>query len=204
MQELQIFNSDHFGQLRTFWQDGICWFVSVDVCNCLGIKNSRDAVRRLDADEKGAVLIRTLGGQQTVTAVNEEGLYALVLSSRKREAKEFKRWITHDVIPAIRKTGSYSLVPQEQPLAISPKDMKALAKAVAKELQAQEHKALPSARRCIYINEIDAYKAKFIEEAVHGMEQLDTDNCSVVCSFITGLLNGIKKKALRLASLLTL
>jgi len=178
--------------------------VSVDVCNCLGIKNSRDAVRRLDADEKGAVLIRTLGGQQTVTAVNEEGLYALVLSSRKREAKEFKRWITHDVIPAIRKTGSYSLVPQEQPLAISPKDMKALAKAVAKELQAQEHKALPSARRCIYINEIDAYKAKFIEEAVHGMEQLDTDNCSVVCSFITGLLNGIKKKALRLASLLTL
>lgn len=202
MQELQIFNSEHFGQLRTFWENGVVWFVSVDVCNCLGIKNSRDAVRRLDADEKGAVLIRTLGGKQTVTAVNEEGLYALVLSSRKREAKEFKRWITHDVIPAIRKTGSYSMLPQEQPLAISPKDMKALAKAVAKELQAQEHKALPPARRCIYINEVDAYKAKFIEEAVHGMEQLNTDDCSVVCSFIGSLVRCVKEKALRLASLL--
>ena len=134
--------------------------------------------------------------------INESGLYALVLSSKLKTACEFKRWITHDVIPAIRKTGSYSMLPQEQPLAISPKDMKALAKAVAKELQAQEHKALPPARRCIYINEVDAYKAKFIEEAVHGMEQLNTDDCSVVCSFIGSLVRCVKEKALRIASLL--
>ena len=204
MNMLQVFECDDFGQIRTVNKDGCIWFVASDVCRALEIKNTSYALLRLGADEKGVVLNNTPGGKQTMSAINEQGLYALVLSSRKREAKEFKRWITHDVIPAIRKTGSYSLAPQEQPLAISPKDMKALAKAVAKELQAQEHKALPSARRCIYINEIDAYKAKFIEEAVHGMEQLDTDNCSVVCSFITSLLNGIKKKALRLASLLTL
>lgn len=82
-------------------------------------------------------------------------------------------------------------------------DVKALAKAVAKELQAQEHKALPTAKRCIYIDEVDAYKARFIEEAVHGMERLDTDSCSVVCSFIGGFLKGVKQKALRLAGLIT-
>lgn len=202
MNMLQVFECDDFGQIRTVNKSGCIWFVASDVCRALCINNSRQALTRIDIDEKGVIENDTLGGKQTMAAVNEQGLYALVLSSRKREAKEFKRWITHDVIPAIRKTGSYSMLPQEQPLAISPKDMKALAKAVAKELQAQEHKALPPAKRCIYINEIDAYKAKFIEEAVHGMEQLNAEDCSVVCSFIGGMLKAIKQKALRLASLL--
>ena len=83
------------------------WFVAADVCRALEIGDSRTATARLDADEKGAVLIRTLGGEQKVTIISESGLYALVLSSRKPEAKAFKRWITHEVIPAIRKTGGY-------------------------------------------------------------------------------------------------
>ena len=85
--------------------EGEPWFVAADVCRALEIGDSRTATARLDADEKGAVLIRTLGGEQKVTIISESGLYALVLSSRKPEAKAFKRWITHEVIPAIRKTG---------------------------------------------------------------------------------------------------
>lgn len=78
-----------------------------DVCKALGIANNRDAVARLDEDEKGVALTDTLGGVQNLTTVNEPGLYALVLSSRKPEAKAFKRWITHEVIPSIRKHGGY-------------------------------------------------------------------------------------------------
>ena len=83
------------------------WFVAVDVCKALEIKNNRDALGRLDDDEKGVVSTDTLGGEQEVGVVNESGLYTLVLGSRKSEAKAFKRWITHEVIPTIRKTGGY-------------------------------------------------------------------------------------------------
>ena len=75
-----------------------------DVCECLGINDTSKAVGRLDEDEKGTNSIPTPGGNQNLLTVNEYGLYSLVLSSRKPEAKEFKRWITHDVIPAISKS----------------------------------------------------------------------------------------------------
>lgn len=81
------------------------WFVAADVCRALGI--DRTQTRRLDEDEKGVYSAQTPGGQQDMSIVNELGLYALVLSSRKPEAKAFKRWITHEVIPSIRKTGGY-------------------------------------------------------------------------------------------------
>lgn len=107
--EMQIFNNPEFGQIRTVDYNGEPWFVAVDICRALDIKNSRNALTRLDEDEKGVVLTDTLGGRQEVAAVNEYGLYNIVLSSRKPEVKAFKRWITHDVIPAIRKTGKYAL-----------------------------------------------------------------------------------------------
>ena len=109
MNEIQIFNNPDFGQIRTVDYNSEPWFVAVDICRALDIKNSRDALTRLDEDEKGVVSTDTLGGKQEVTAVNEYGLYNIVLSSRKPEAKAFKRWITHDVIPAIRKTGKYAV-----------------------------------------------------------------------------------------------
>lgn len=84
------------------------WFVAADVCRALEIKNSRDAVTRLDDDEKNTVALTDgIQGNPNKTVVNEPGLYSLVLGSRKPEAKAFKRWITHEVIPAIRKTGGY-------------------------------------------------------------------------------------------------
>ncbi|TCK03287.1 UNVERIFIED_ORG: phage antirepressor protein KilAC domain-containing protein [Anoxybacillus amylolyticus] len=94
-------------QVRTIIKNGEVWFIAKDVCSVLDIKNSRDALGRLDEDEKGVVLTDTLGGKQQMLCVNEAGLYNLVLRSRKPEAKQFKRWVTHEVLPTIRKTGGY-------------------------------------------------------------------------------------------------
>ena len=107
MNELQIFKNNQFGNVRIVmkWQEP--WFVAKDICECLAISKHRDAISRLDSDERGSLKVDTLGGKQEMATVNEYGLYSLVLSSRKPEAKEFKRWITHDVIPQIRKTGQY-------------------------------------------------------------------------------------------------
>ena len=82
-------------------------FVAADVCAALGIENSRHAVSRLDDDEKGVVISDTLGGPQELVTVSESGLYTLILTSRKDEAKKFKRWVTHEVLPDIRKTGMF-------------------------------------------------------------------------------------------------
>lgn len=107
MSDLVIFKNPEFGQVRTMNKDGEPWFVAVDVCKALEISNNRMAINRLDDDEKGVSLTDTLGGKQDMTIINESGLYSLVLGSRKPEAKKFKRWITHEVIPSIRKTGGY-------------------------------------------------------------------------------------------------
>lgn len=93
--------------VRVIIQEGNPWFVAADVCAVLGVKNHRDSLMHLDDDEKGVVLNDTLGGKQQVSVVNESGLYALVLRSRKPEAKKFTKWVTSEVLPAIRKTGKY-------------------------------------------------------------------------------------------------
>lgn len=138
--ELQIFQNNVFGQVRVVEQNGEPWFVAKDVCNCLELSNSRKALSRLDDDEKGVTLSDTLGGRQEMATVNEYGLYSLVLSSRKPEAKEFKRWITHEVIPSIRKYGSFNMaIPRTLPDALT---------AYANEIEAhQKTQALLEAQR---------------------------------------------------------
>lgn len=107
MNELTVFENKDFGQIRTVLRQGEPWFVAADVCKVLDVDPT--ATRRLDDDEKDTLrLTQGTSGNPNVTIVNEPGLYALVLGSRKPEAKAFKRWITHEVIPSIRKTGSYS------------------------------------------------------------------------------------------------
>lgn len=103
--KLRVFENEQFGKIRVIKEAGTLNFVSADVCNALGIDKSQ--IRRLDEDEKGMRSIHTQGGTQKMSVVTEPGLYALVLSSRKPEAKTFKRWIIHEVIPTIRKTGGY-------------------------------------------------------------------------------------------------
>jgi prophage antirepressor-like protein len=94
--------------LRVVFTASEPWFVAADVCALLTISNNRDALGRLDDDEKGVGSIDTLGGTQEMTIVNESGLYSLILGSRKPEAKKFKKWVTSEVLPAIRKNGYYA------------------------------------------------------------------------------------------------
>lgn len=110
MNELQIFNSSEFGKIRTVTKDNEPWFVASDICKALELSNPTMATQRLDEDERSKF---NLGRQGEAVIVNEFGLYNLVLASRKQGAKEFKRWITHEVIPSIRKTGGY-IAGQEQ------------------------------------------------------------------------------------------
>lgn len=105
MNEMQIFEREEFGQIRTTTVDGEPWFVAVDVCRALEHSNVSSALERLDDDERSKL---NLGRQGETNIVNEPGLYTLVLGSRKPEAKAFKRWITHEVLPSIRKTGAYA------------------------------------------------------------------------------------------------
>lgn len=102
----QVFNYEE-KPVRIAIVDGEPWFVAKDVCNILGIGNAAQAITRLDEDEKGVISNDTLGGTQGLLHINESGLYSLVLGSKKPEAKEFKRWVTHEVIPSIRKHGAY-------------------------------------------------------------------------------------------------
>lgn len=104
---MQIFNNPEFGQIRTVDHNSEPWFIAKDVCEILDIRNVTDTVKRLDADEVTRFNLGGLSGEMNI--INEFGLYSLILGSRKKEAKAFKRWITHDVIPAIRKTGKYAL-----------------------------------------------------------------------------------------------
>lgn len=129
MNELQVFNNAMFGNVRIILQDNEPWFVAKDVCDCLEINNSRQALSRLDDDEKNSVILNDgTAGNPEKSIVNEYGLYSLVLSSRKPEAKEFKRWITHDVLPSLRKYGTYSMnIPRTLPDAL---------KAYASEIEA--------------------------------------------------------------------
>lgn len=107
MANIQVFEYQN-SKVRTVDIDGEAWFVLKDVCAVLGISNNRMAADRLDDDEKGVSLIDTLGGKQEMVIVNESGLYHVILRSDKPEAAPFRRWVTNDVLPAIRKTGSYN------------------------------------------------------------------------------------------------
>ena len=122
MNELLVFNNPNFGSVRTAEINGEPWFVAVDVCRSLGMSDTGKAVGRVDNDESTRIEIdhpQSVGKTIEVIAVNEPGLYSLVLGSRKKEAREFKRWITHEVIPSIRRTGSYSMdIPKDYPSAL--------------------------------------------------------------------------------------
>lgn len=107
MNALKIFEHEAFGSVRAVERNGLPWFVAKDVCDCLDIRTN-DAANSLDKDEKGYESVVSLGGVQQSLIISEPGLYSLILRSRKPEAKAFKRWITHEVIPSIRRHGVYA------------------------------------------------------------------------------------------------
>ena len=108
MEELQIFSSAEFGEVRTLVLNNEPWFVGKDVAEVLGYSNPRDALsKRVDSEDKGVAKCDTLGGSQDLTVINESGLYSLILSSKLPNAKAFKRWVTSEILPSIRRTGAY-------------------------------------------------------------------------------------------------
>lgn len=110
MNELRIFENPEFGSIRTVEVNGEPWFVGKDVAEVLGYSNTRDALaKRVDDEDKGVANCDTPSGRQNMTIINESGLYSLVLGSKLPTAKKFKRWVTSDVLPSIRKHGLYAM-----------------------------------------------------------------------------------------------
>lgn len=106
--EIQIFKSEEFGQVRTLSINNEPYFIGKDVAEILGYSNSRKAlIDHVDDEDKGVTKCDTLGGKQDLTIINESGLYSLILSSKLPNAKKFKRWVTSEVLPSIRKSGGY-------------------------------------------------------------------------------------------------
>ena len=121
MNDLQIFNSPDFGQIRTIQQNGEPWFVGKDVAKILGYERADNAIRNhVDDEDKLMHQISASGQNREMYIINESGLYSLILSSKMPKAKEFKRWVTSEVIPAIRKTGKYEAMAQAVPINDEP------------------------------------------------------------------------------------
>ena len=123
MTDIQVYTHDELGSIRVLDIDGEPWFVAKDLTTALGYSNSRDAIsKRVDAEDKksGVAIHDSMGRNQNVVTINESGMYSLILSSKLPSAKKFKRWVTSEVLPAIRKTGIYSvagmLTPSDDPI----------------------------------------------------------------------------------------
>lgn len=110
MNEMKVFSNREFGEIRTFIINGEPWFVGNDVSKILGYEKYRDAVpRHVDEDDRQCIQIEDAGQRRNVTIINESGLYALIFGSQLEKSKKFKHWVTHEVLPEIRKTGSYNI-----------------------------------------------------------------------------------------------
>ena len=135
MNNLQIFNYNG-NEVRTIQKDGEPWWVLKDVCGILGISKYRDTASRLDEDERGSVRVDTPGGEQEMTVVNESGLYNVILRSDKPEAKPFRKWVTSEVLPSIRKHGAYMTPQKIEEVLLNPDTIIKL----ATELKAEQEK----------------------------------------------------------------
>lgn len=110
MNELQVFKNQEFGQVRTLTLNDEPWFVGKDVAEALGYAEPRSAVsKKVDDADRGVAEMETPSGKQNMTIINESGLYALIFGSKLESAQKFKRWVTSEVLPALRKTGQYQV-----------------------------------------------------------------------------------------------
>lgn len=160
MGDLKIWENPEFGELRTVEMNGEPWMVGKDVATALGYKNPRDAIaRHVDAEDKGVVKHDTPSGEQEMVIINESGLYSLVLGSKLPTAKKFKRWVTSEVLPSIRKTGGY-IAGQDQ---LTPEELMAKALQVANKTLAEREARISA---LTVQNTIMAPKAEYFDELV--------------------------------------
>jgi prophage antirepressor-like protein len=106
--EMEIFKNDEFGEIRTLEKDNEVWFVVKDICDILGLTNVSESLKRVDKEDLTSIKLNSGGQNRLMKIVNESGLYSLILTSNKNEAKSFKRWVTSEVLPTIRKHGIYA------------------------------------------------------------------------------------------------
>ena len=172
---LSVFKFDSLEVRTVVGEDGQPWFVAQDVCEALAHSDTSMAVRRLDEDEKGTSNVCTLSGIQEMLTINESGLYSLILTSRKPAAKRFKKWVTAEVLPSIRKTGSYTVGQPQPPVALPDFTNPAIAaRAWAEQFeakaQAQEQLAIaaPKAQALDRISQAEGEKC--ISDAAKAMQ----------------------------------
>lgn len=120
MNELKIFENPEFGEVRTVLQDGEVWFLLVDVCKVLDLLDTNKVSERLDDDELTRIKFVSGGQTREMYAVSESGLYSVILRSDKPKAKPFRRWVTHDILPAIRKHGAYIALEKNADVLLDP------------------------------------------------------------------------------------
>lgn len=159
MNEIQIFSNKEFGNIRTVNIDGEPWFVGKDVANALGYRNNRKAISDHvgEEDKRDGVTIRdSIGREQNPILINESGLYSLIFGSKLESAKRFKHWVTSEVLPTIRKTGSYQSVPQG-------KELLALAVLEAqKTIEEQNHKIKEMQPKAIFADAVSASETSIL------------------------------------------
>ena len=162
MEQMQIYEHEQFGKIRTLTKDGDIWFVATDICDALDIKNTTDAVKRLDDDERSRF---NLGRQGMTNCVNEYGLYNLILASRKPEAKTFKRWITHEVLPNIRKHGAYLTPAKLEEALLNPDTLIQLATELKKAREERDVLSIRNSQLTVQ-NTVMQPKADYFDELV--------------------------------------
>jgi len=163
--DMKIFENSEFGAVRVVDMNGEPWFVARDVCECLELGNPRTSIALLDEDEKGVHTMDTPGGAQEMSIVSEAGLYSLILRSRKPEAKAFKRWITHEVLPAIRKHGGYLTPAKLEEALTDPDTIIRLAtnlKAEREKRQALEAQAAADRPKVVFAESIEVAKTSIL------------------------------------------
>lgn len=166
MTDLQIFNSPEFGAIRTIEKDGEPWFVGKDVAAALGYEKPTDAVRKhVDVEDRGISKMETPSGAQETTIINESGLYSLVLSSKLPTAKKFKRWVTSEVIPSIRKHGAYMTPDKLEEVLLKPDTLIQLAqnlKAEQEKRMALEVKMEEQKPKVLFAESVEAAKTSIL------------------------------------------
>lgn len=195
---LAIFNSPEFGSIRVFMRGDEPWFVAADLCAVLQHSNNREAVSRLDDDEK--ITVNNPDGNPragiplTFTLVSEAGMYELILTSRLPKAKEFKRWVKHDVLPAIRKTGSYSMQPALPNFANPAEAARAWADEYEKRVAAQkviEEQAQTIEAQEIALGDNRDWKAV---TAIPWLKDVFVDTSAKACSRIGKTLSALSRR----------
>ncbi len=162
MNEIKIFNNPEFGKVRTMEINGEPYFVGKDVAIILGYKNPLDALaKHVEEEDKGVANCDTLGGTQKMTVINESGLYSLILSSKLPKAKEFKRWVTSEVLPSIRKTGSYNTAD-----TVEMSEMEMISKLASNAVKVEKALAEQSSRIDALENRISMDAGALISEAL--------------------------------------